>query len=123
MLTRAFSETCKTMAGLLNLNIGTSVFKRESKSIGDVESRLVSDGWEKTGSTAGGRIRYYEKSGINITALSGPAGTVIMPSGPVRGMIFGTEDAVGINRTSVIGAGSVETEENVQTRERQGELT
>ena len=92
------------MAGL-NLNFGTSVIKREAKPIDRVDSRLQNSNWTLVDSVAGGRVRYYEKAGINITAISGPLGTVIMPSGPVRGAIFG-ENAVSFNTTSSIGAGS-----------------
>lgn len=91
------------MAGL-NLNIGTSVVKREAKKISAVESRLLSDGWTRTGTALNGKVRYYQNSNFNITAMQGPLGTIIMPSGPIRGLIFGN-NAVGINRTSVIGAG------------------
>lgn len=87
------------------LNIGTSVLKREMSPISKVESRLLSKGWSKTGSAMGGRLRYYENAGFNITALEGPRGTVIFPSGPIRGVIFG-ENAVVASQTSAIGTGA-----------------
>lgn len=89
----------------LNLNFGSSVLKREAKSIDRVDDRLVSAGWNRTDSALGGRVRYYEKAGFNITAMSGPMGTVIVPSGPIRGTLFGADQSVGVNQTSVIGAG------------------
>lgn len=91
------------------LNIGTSVFKREGKSIERVDQRLTDAGWERVDSIAGGRVRYYELAGINITAIGGPFGTTVIPSGPVRGFAFG-EDAVKFSRVSAIGAGDNETE-------------
>lgn len=111
------------MAGL-NLNFGTSVMKREAKPISDVEDKLLNDGWKRTRMIAGGRVRYYQKSGINITAISGPLGTVIVPSGPVRGAVFG-EGAVSLNQTSSIGAGSdgSKDKENVRTSGRSNQLT
>lgn len=92
------------------LNVGTSVLKREGKSIDQVENRLENAGWKRTGSALNGRLIYFELAGINITALQGPMGTVIFPSGPIRGRLFG-EDAVGFSQTSAIGAGDGKTEE------------
>lgn len=92
------------MAGL-NLNIGTSVLKREAKPIEEVDKRLTSAGWKRTASVANGRLRYYSLAGINITALGGPLGTVIMPSGPIRGAAFG-DNALNFSTTSAIGAGA-----------------
>lgn len=86
------------------INFGTSVFKREGKSIEQVDKRLRNAGWEMTSQLAGGRVRYYELAGINITAVGGPLGTTIMPSGPVRGALFG-DNAVSLSTTSSIGAG------------------
>lgn len=92
------------MHGPFDINFGTSVLKREAKSIDDVTRRLRNANWEETSSVLGGRVRYFEKAGINITAVQGAFGTVIMPSGPVRGAVFG-DNAVTLNRTSAIGAG------------------
>lgn len=91
------------MAGL-NLNFGSSVFKREAKSKMAVERHLQREGWEKTGDI-GDRISYFESSGINITVVDGPMGTVILPSGPVRGTIFGVDNKL-FSESSVIGAGA-----------------
>lgn len=90
------------MAGM-NLNFGFSVFKREAKDMANVERHLSRDGWEKTGEV-GERVAYYEKSGINVTVIGGPRGTVIMPSGPIRGTVFGKNNKL-FSDTSVIGAG------------------
>lgn len=112
------------MAGPFNLSFGTSVVKRENKPIDDVAQKLVSDGWEKTGSVASGRVQYFEKSGIGITAIDGPLGTVIVPSGPVRGSVFGDE-AVSFGKTSSIGAGAKapKEESNVRTKRSSNTLT
>lgn len=109
------------MHGPFDINLGTSVLKREAKSIEDVAARLRRAGWEETGSVAGGRVRYFEEAGINITAVQGVFGTVIMPSGPVRGAIFG-EDAVSLNRTSAIGAGKRQEEDSGGGRQRSGDM-
>lgn len=98
-------------------NFGSSVVKRESKPIEAVEERLLGDGWKKTGEIASGRVRYYQKTGINITAVKGPVATLLMPSGPVRGAFFG-DSAVGFNRTSVIGAGSSTDTARTQTKNK-----
>lgn len=100
-----------------NMNFGSSVLKRESKDIEVVEDHFINSGWNKTGSALNGRLRYFEKSGINITALDGPSATLIMPSGPVRGAIFGDE-SVGFSRVSVIGASKNEDTERVRTEQR-----
>jgi len=85
------------------INIGGSVMKREAKPLSEVDRQLTGDGWEKTAQPLD-RLAYYEKSGINITAMEGPRGTVIFPSGPVRGMMFGKNVSV-VSRVSTIGAG------------------
>lgn len=110
------------MPGPLNLNVGTSVVKRENKSIDEVESRLINQGWEKTAEIAGGRVRYYESANFNITAISGPLGTVLVPSGPLRGLAFG-DDAVTVNQVSAIGMGATQQEQSPRNAERAGELT
>lgn len=75
---------------MTGLNVNLSVFKRVTNTLDEVDKALKDDGWSLTGSLgAGERIKYYEQSGINITAIGGPAGTVVIPSGPVRGMLFG----------------------------------
>lgn len=105
-----------------NINIGSSVLKRETAGISKVASKLTSDGWEKTGELGDGRVQYFQKSGINITILSGPAGTLIFPSGPVRGRLLG-DDAVGISQVSLIGLGASNSEENPRTKGRRNQIT
>lgn len=87
----------------MELNIGTSVFKREDRPAREVISLLQGRGWEKTG-TLGDRVTYMENSGIGITVIQGAAGTLIIPSGPIRGMVFGRNNKLFSN-VSVIGAG------------------
>lgn len=87
------------MAGL-NLNLGSSVVKREAKPASRVKSSLERDGWSRISEVAGGRIAYYERSSINITVIDGPAGTVIIPSGPIRGKVFGNMEL--FSRDSVL---------------------
>lgn len=80
-----------------DINVGLSVFKREAQSIQDVITSLQMDGWTVTNRVGDDRIVYFENSGFNITAIQGPLGTVIMPSGPIRGKIFG-DNAVSVSR-------------------------
>lgn len=86
-----------------NVNIGGSVIKREARPLSEVDRQLTGDGWEKTAQPLD-RLAYYEKSGINITAMEGPRGTVIFPSGPLRGAMFGKNVSL-VSRVSTIGAG------------------
>lgn len=88
----------------MNLNIGSSVFKREAKDADKVRRHLERNGWELTGSM-GSRVFYYENSGVNLTVVDGAMGTVILPSGPLRGAIFGKNMELFSDR-SVVGAGA-----------------
>lgn len=72
-----------------DINIGLSVLKREAQSITDVVNQLERNGWSRTRTVGDDRLVYLENNGINITAIRGPMGTVIIPSGPVRGRLFG----------------------------------
>lgn len=74
----------------MELNINLSTFKRSSRSIKDVEEQFEKDGWTETGK-AGPRenVLYYQKTGVNITVIDGPLGVTVIPSGPVRGSMFG----------------------------------
>lgn len=78
--------------------------KREARDADEVVRKFTRDGWEVT-SKFGDRLTYLEKSGINITVVDGPMGTLIMPSGPARGKIFGKEVNL-FSRTSTIGLGA-----------------
>lgn len=72
-----------------NINIGLSVLKREAQPISDVINQLEKNGWKVTDTIGDDRIVYLENNGINITAIRGPRGTVVIPSGPIRGRVFG----------------------------------
>lgn len=50
---------------------------------------LESNGWVKTDNLAD-RVHYLENSGFSLTVIDGPLGTIIVPSGPIRGRLFGT---------------------------------
>lgn len=88
----------------MNINIGSSVFKREAKSMDEVTNILKRNGWSQTGSL-GSRVKYFENSGLSVTVVDGPMGTLIIPSGPIRGRMFGNSGLM-TNQTSVIGAGA-----------------
>jgi len=109
----------------LNLNIGTSVFKREVKSMEKVTNQLKRNGWEQTGSL-GERVKYFENSRFNVTVIDGPAATVVIPSGPIRGRLFG-DSGLMANQTSVIGAGSDTgdnmTKQDSQAKEKVNQIT
>lgn len=104
----------------LNLNFGGAVLKREARPIGDVEQVFTRNGWTVTGQAAGGRIRYVEEAGVNLTLIQGPLGTVIIPSGPIRGSVFSDTFEV-FSRTSVIGAGAVTRKSDSETKDRRPE--
>lgn len=89
-----------------NLNFGSSVVKREGKPLGDVVAHLKKNGWKKTGELSS-RVVYLANSGVNITLIGGPMGTTIIPSGPIRGMVFGDVDL--FSDVSVLGAGKSAT--------------
>lgn len=101
----------------MDLNFGGSVVKREARPIDDVVSKFTRDGWEETGRVANGRLVYLEKSGVNITAIEGPVGTVLIPSGPIRGVVFGNVNL--FSRTSVIGAGRKSRSKDKQKSKKQ----
>jgi len=90
----------------MDLNIGGSVMKREARPKDEVEKHLKQQGWKKEGDL-GDRISYFSNSGVGITLVEGPSGTMILPSGPLRGPMFGGVDF--FSRTSVIGAGKNNT--------------
>lgn len=107
------------MAG--ELNIGSSVLKRESAPFDEVMEKLRRDGWSKTGELAQGRVVYVESSGISLTVVDGPMGTLIFPSGPVRGKLF-SSDSVGVGLTSTIGLGQPAPERNPRNQELEGQM-
>lgn len=99
----------------LGINVGSSILKRETRTLDSITEQLQADGWVQTGSL-GNRVRYFEKTGFNITAVEGPFGTVVVPSGPVRGRLFGSNSGLRANREGVIGTGRVEGERGAQKR-------
>lgn len=100
-----------------NISFGSSIFKREARSLSEVQKLLRTNGWEKTGQISS-RVVYMENSGVNITLIEGPLGTVIIPSGPIRGKVFGNVEL--FSETSVIGAGKNNSDDNgkLATRDR-----
>lgn len=70
------------------VTIGTSVMRRDSRELNKVKTDLTINGWVQSGSL-GDRVVYMENSGFSITLIEGPMGTVVIPSGPVRGALFG----------------------------------
>lgn len=77
-------------------DIDLSVFKRRDEPLDAVHARLKSQGFEHTGTALNGRIHYHEnQEGIALTLVDGPAGTLVFPSGPLRGAFFG-DRAVGL---------------------------
>lgn len=87
----------------LNINMGSSIIKREAKPLSKVETQMRRNGWEKTGQI-GDRVSYMESSNVNLTLVEGPLGTVVLPSGPLRGAVFGDYEV--FSRSSVMGIGS-----------------
>lgn len=71
------------------IDIDMSVFRSERRSIDDVERDLRRRGWKKVSEKRGGRVRYMENKGINLSLIQLPFRTVVVPSGPVRGFVFG----------------------------------
>lgn len=77
--------------GLPQFNFGLSVFKREAQPVEDVVNHLKQNGWNVTSTLGDNRVVYLENAGVNITAVKGPLGTVVIPSGPLRGRVFGEQ--------------------------------
>lgn len=71
------------------VTISSSVIRRDSRSRPAVMKELKNNGWSRTGSALGGRLIYMENSGFSLTVVDGPAGTLVVPSGPIRGRVFG----------------------------------
>lgn len=91
----------------------------------DVVKQLKRNGWEQTGSL-GERVLYFENSRIGITVVDGPMGVLVMPSGPIRGRVFG-DSGLQINQSTVLGAGSSssdpEKNRDKAAASRQGQFT
>jgi len=74
-----------------------SVVKRTSEDIDTVHAKLVEEGFEPTSHILDGKVHYHEnESGINLTLVETRRGTLVFPSGPVRGNVFG-KNAVDID--------------------------
>lgn len=104
-----------------NINIGLSTIKRESKPKQDVERQLLRNGWEETASLADDRVSYFENSGISVTVVEGPFGTVVVPSGPVRGPIFGKNVQLFSRKSALAmgaGGGSKKDRDNKDNAEQ-----
>jgi len=79
------------------IEFSSSTVKRTSKSIDQVHSELTEQGFEHTGDALDGRVHYHEnEGGFNLTIVETRRGTVVIPSGPVRGNLFG-DQAVSLN--------------------------
>jgi len=98
----------------LNINFGTSVFKRENRPFSDVVKQFQTDGWSRTGEF-GNKLVYLQKDGIGITIANGPMATLVFPSGPIRGRLFGTS-GLSVGKKSVLGTGQVNGEAGRQQR-------
>lgn len=67
-----------------------SVVKRLGTDIEMVSKQMAEAGFNKTGEALGGKAIYYEIAGINVTLIPTPTGgTLIFPSGPIRGKLKG----------------------------------
>lgn len=88
----------------LNINIGSSQLKREARDVEVVIKKLKRNGWTQSGSL-GDRVLYFENTGMSITVIDGPMGTLVVPSGPVRGRLFGSS-GLRINKNSVLDLSS-----------------
>lgn len=84
-----FRERASFITSQPLFDIELSTVKRTSEDKEVVESELLNEGWEETGSLMNGKVGYYEKSGINITLIDTRRGSVVIPSGPVRGNLLG----------------------------------
>lgn len=98
------------------MNITFSVVKNVRYEPDEVESYLTQAGWSKTGEALNGRFRYLENSGINITLIDGMFGTTVIPSGPLRGAVFGS----GVNIISSNSGLGIDEEDVVERVEDKG---
>ena len=72
-------------------NIELSVLKRYNADASDVHDFLEEQGFEHKSDALGGRIHYHEsEGGFGLTLVEGPAGSLVLPSGPIRGSVFGS---------------------------------
>lgn len=107
------------------MNVDLSVIKRRTESASTIINRLKSQGFSQTNSIMGGRLVYLENSeGIGLTVVDGPRGTVITPSGPIRGMVFGENSVgLGIVRSSSNGSSKDTSDSSSNSRGSSGDST
>lgn len=73
------------------MDINLPVIKRTSSPMSDVIDSLEDSGFEQTGQMLGGAVRYYENDfGLGLSIFEAPRSTIITPSGPLRGAVFGS---------------------------------
>lgn len=105
------------------IDIGSSVIKRYDAPASQVRAMLAAGGFQETGSAMNGKVKFHQNSGINLTTVDGPLATLVMPSGPVRGSLFGDE-AVGIRRRQEGSAlATVSEEDMVESRARDNQFS
>lgn len=77
-----------------------SVVKRTSKPLEEVHAELTEQGFEHTGDVLSGKVHYHEnEGGLNLTVIETRRGSLVIPSGPIRGSVFGNEAVqLDINR-------------------------
>lgn len=100
------------------MELNLSVIKRTSSDIDDVKDELDSGGFVEKKEIMDGRVSHHENSlGIGMTVVDGPLGTLVVPSGPVRGLMMG-ENSVGIGDVFPdVGGGDDNNSESSQTED------
>lgn len=74
----------------LPIEFSSSVVKRVNMDWDVFVSAVEESGFEQVSSIAGGRILYHENdAGFGVTLVNGPRAKLILPSGPLRGRLFG----------------------------------
>jgi len=81
-----------------------SVVKRLGTDIEQVSKQMNEAGFNKTGEALGGKALYFESAGINVTLIPAiTGGTIMFPSGPVRGKVKGNKAVrQGKNRSRIL---------------------
>ena len=75
----------------------SSAVKRTSKSLDEIHQEFLDAGFEHTGTALDGKIHYHEnENGLNVTLIETRRGSLVLPSGPIRGNLFG-ENAVDLD--------------------------
>jgi len=74
----------------LPIEFNSSVVKRVNMDWETFVDAVERSGFSQTGSAGGGRILYHENdAGFAVTLINGPRANLILPSGPIRGRLFG----------------------------------